>query len=146
MRDPRLVEFAKAMRREMTEPEKRLWYELRAKRFDGVKFRRQNVVGPYIADFYSRTAGLIIEVDGDTHAFQHEYDRIREQFFNFKGFRVIRFTNAVVMTNMEGVLTTIGQHLTPPLPTGNGLACPQQAKSSPGDWTTRCPPEGERAL
>ncbi|MBA4748418.1 MAG: endonuclease domain-containing protein [Sphingopyxis sp.] len=117
MRDPRLVEFAKAMRREMTEPEKRLWYELRAKRFDGVKFRRQNVVGNYIADFYSRSARLIIEVDGDSHAFRHEYDRVREQYFNSKGFRVIRFANSDVMTNMESVLTTIGQHLTPPLPT-----------------------------
>jgi very-short-patch-repair endonuclease len=102
------------------------WYELRAKRFDGVKFRRQNVVGHYIADFYSRSAKVIIEVDGDTHAFQHEYDRTRERFFNSKGFRVLRFANADVMSNMAGVLTNIGQHLTPPLPTLS--------------------PEGERAL
>ena len=126
MRDPRLVEFAKAMRREMTEPERRLWYELRAKRFEGVKFRRQNVVGVYIADFYSRSAQLIIEIDGDTHAFQHEYDQIRERFFMSKGFRVIRFTNSDVMTNIQGVLISVGQHLTPPLPTLS--------------------PEGERAL
>ena len=77
MRDSRLIEFARSMRREQTEPEKRLWYQLRAKRFDGTKFRRQNVVGNYIADFYSRTAMLIIEVDGDSHAFQHDYDQTR---------------------------------------------------------------------
>ncbi len=117
MRDPRLIEFAKSMRREMTEPEKRLWYQLRAKRFEGVKFRRQNVVGHYIADFYSRTAMLIIEVDGDSHGFQQDYDKVRERYFEAKGFKVIRFLNNDVMGNLDGVLTIIGQHLTPPLPT-----------------------------
>ena len=117
MRDKRLVAFAKSMRREMTEPEKLLWHQLRAKRFEGTKFRRQNVVGKYIADFYSRSAMLIIEVDGDTHAFNHEYDIVRESFLRALGFNVIRFTNAEVMANMEGVLTIIGMSLTPPLPT-----------------------------
>ena len=117
MRDKRLVEFAKSMRREMTEPEKLLWHQLRAKRFEGTKFRRQNVVGKYIADFYSRSAMLIIEVDGETHAFQHDYDIIRESFLRALGFNVIRFTNAEVMANMEGVLTMIDVSLTPPLPT-----------------------------
>jgi very-short-patch-repair endonuclease len=117
MRDRRLIEFAKGMRREMTEPEKRLWHQLRAKRFEGTKFRRQNVVGKYIADFYSRTAKLIIEVDGETHAFQQEYDLVRENYFRQLGFNVIRFTNADVMSNMDGVLTVVGQNLTPPLPT-----------------------------
>ena len=126
MRDKRLVGFAKSMRREMTEPEKLLWHELRAKRFEGTKFRRQNVVGKYIADFYSRSAMLIIEVDGDTHAFQHDYDTIRENFLRALGFKVIRFTNSDVMTNMEGVLTMIAMQLTPPLPT--------------------LPPKGERAI
>ncbi len=60
---------------------------------------------------------LIIEVDGDSHAFQHDYDEIREEYFGKLGFRVIRFTNSDVMTNMEGVLTMIGMSLTPPLPT-----------------------------
>ena len=117
MRDPRLIDFAKQMRREMTEPEKRLWYQLRAKRFAGTKFRRQNVVGKYIADFYSRGAMLVIEVDGDSHGFTHDYDVIREDYLRRLGFTVIRFTNYEVMTNMEGVLTLIGQRLTPPLPT-----------------------------
>jgi very-short-patch-repair endonuclease len=126
MRDPRLIEFARNMRREMTEPEKRLWYQLRAKRFEGIKFRRQNVVGNYIADFYSRSAMLIIEIDGDSHGFSQEYDRIREEYFHKLGFQVIRFTNSDVNTNIEGVLTMVGMQLTPPLPT--------------------LPPEGERAF
>ncbi|MEY4269897.1 MAG: hypothetical protein RLZZ58_1113, partial [Pseudomonadota bacterium] len=108
MRDQRLIAFARAMRREMTEPEKRLWYQLRAKRFEGTKFRRQQVVGQYIADFYSRSTKLIIEVDGDSHAFQQEYDRTREDYFRKLGYRVIRFTNSDVMKNLEGVLTLLG--------------------------------------
>ncbi len=125
MRDGTLIEFAKQMRREMTEPEKKLWFELRAKRFRGIKFRRQNVVGRYIADFYTRDTMLIIEVDGETHGFQQDYDRVREEFFNGLGYRVIRFSNSDVMRNLEGVLTMIGLSC-PPLPTLS--------------------PEGERAL
>ena len=125
MRDPRLIDFARSMRREMTEPEKLLWHQLRAKRFGETKFRRQNVVGNYIADFYSRSAMLIIEVDGDSHAFSQNYDQIRETYFHKLGFGVIRFTNSEVMTNMDGVLTMVGLRLTSPLPT--------------------LPPEGERA-
>ncbi len=117
MRDRRLVEFAKQVRREVTEPERLLWFKLRAKRFEGVKFRRQNVVGRYIADFYSRSAKLIVEVDGDTHAFQMDYDRVREDYLQGLGFAVLRFTNAEVMGNLEGVLTAIGSMLTAPLPT-----------------------------
>lgn len=126
MRDPRLIEFARSMCHEQTEPEKRLWFQLRAKRFEGTKFRRQNVVGNYIADFYSRTAKLIIEIDGDSHAFSQAYDRVREVYFGKLGFKVIRFTNADVMANMEGVLTVVAAQLPPPLPT--------------------LPPKGERAL
>ena len=60
---------------------------------------------------------LIIEVDGDTHAFQQDYDKIRKDFFRSLGFNVLRFTNTEVMTNIEGVLTVIARNLTPPLPT-----------------------------
>jgi len=117
MRDPRLVAFAKSMRREMTEPETRIWFQLRAKRFQGIKFRRQNVVGDYIADFYSRAAMTIVEIDGDTHAFSQQYDAIREACFNRLGFQVLRFANNDVMTNLEGVMSVIAAALTAPLPT-----------------------------
>ena len=121
MRDPRLVAFAKAMRREMTEPETRVWFQLRAKRFGGIKFRRQNVVGDYIADFYARAAMTIIEIDGDTHAFSQDYDAVRERYFNRLGFQVLRFANNDVMTNLEGVMSAIATAIesrdTAPLPT-----------------------------
>ncbi len=117
MRDPRLVDFAKSMRREMSEPERRLWEILRAKRFKGIKFRRQNVVGRYIADFYSRDVMTIIEVDGDSHGFQHDYDAERETYFDRLGYQVIRYTNRDVMSNLEGIWTDLDRRVTSPLPT-----------------------------
>jgi very-short-patch-repair endonuclease len=107
------------MRREMPAPERRLWHELRAKRFEGAKFRRQVVIGRYIADFACRTPKmLIIEVDGDTHAEQATYDNARTEFLRMQGYDVLRFTNSEVAGNLDGVLMTIAAALrTPPLPT-----------------------------
>jgi len=107
------------MRRELTGPERRLWHALRAKRFEGAKFRRQVVIDRYIADFACRIPKmLIIEVDGDTHAGQAAYDKARTEFLRKQGYDVMRFTNLEVMGNLDGVLVTIQEALrTPPLPT-----------------------------
>ena len=64
MRDPRLTTFAKANRKEMPEPATRIWLQLRASRFMGIKFRREKVIGEYIADFASNDPKLVIEIDG----------------------------------------------------------------------------------
>ncbi|MEA2998659.1 MAG: hypothetical protein QOK17_492 [Sphingomonadales bacterium] len=106
------------MRRELTGPERRLWHELRAKRFEGAKFRRQVVIGRYIADFACRIPKmLIVEVDGDTHAGQASYDKARTEFLRMQGYDVLRFTNSAIMGNLDGVLMTIAAALhTPPLP------------------------------
>lgn len=117
MRDPRLVNFAKSMGREMTEPERRLWEQLRAKRFKGIKFGRQNVVSRYIADVYSRDVTTIVEVNGDSHGFQHDYDAVREACFNGLGFQVIRYMNKEVMANSEGVMPDLEMRLTASLAT-----------------------------
>ncbi|MEE2916167.1 MAG: endonuclease domain-containing protein, partial [Pseudomonadota bacterium] len=106
----------------MTEPETRLWLALRGRRLDGVKFSRQVVAGPYILDFCARTLKLAIEVDGDTHADQSRDDR-RTAWLKARGYRVMRFTNADVMMNLDGVLQTILSAVTtgprpPPLPRG----------------------------
>jgi very-short-patch-repair endonuclease len=138
MRDPRLVAFAKQMRREMTVAEKRLWQKLRAKRFLDTKFRAQNVVGPYIADFYARDVMLVIEVDGDSHAWQHDYDEVRTRYLEGQGYSVIRVWNDDVMRNMDAVLELIFRYIerfraageTPPLPGASHLSLS---------------PEGERA-
>ena len=127
MRDPRLIDRAKKMRREPTEPELRLWGALRARRFNGIKFRYQKVIGDYIADFSSRSPMLVVEIDGDTHASREDYDARRSAFLESLGYRVIRFTNGEVMTNLEGVLLHLQEVIEkPPLPTLS--------------------PEGERAL
>ncbi|MDO9367012.1 MAG: DUF559 domain-containing protein [Sphingopyxis sp.] len=118
MRDPRLIEFAKQMRREQTEPELCMWFELRAQRFQGIKFRRQKVIGSYIADFSSREPMIVVEIDGDTHGAQENYDLARSGYFEEQGYRVIRFTNHDVMTNLSGVLEQLSLFIKgPPLPT-----------------------------
>ncbi len=95
------------MRSEMTEPETRLWLALRAKRLNGVKFVRQSVRGRAIPDFVARSHKLIVEVDGDTHASNEAYDASRTATLEREGYQVLRFANADVMTNLDGVLQAI---------------------------------------
>jgi very-short-patch-repair endonuclease len=90
----------------LTPPERRLWYRLRSNRL-GVKFQRQVVLAPYIADFAARSERLIIELDGDTHGDRVAYDAVRTRVLEDRRYRVIRFTNAEVMANLDGVLRAI---------------------------------------
>ena len=108
-----LLKHAKAMRSEPTPAEARLWYHLRAKRFEGVKFIRQNPNGNAIADFVARSRKLIIEVDGDTHGSDEAIveDAQRTARLERQGYQVIRFSNADVMGNLEAVLAAIGDAL-----------------------------------
>lgn len=118
MRNAGLTAHAKAMRRQPTPAEQQLWFALRAKRFESTKFRRQKVIGPYIADFASRDPMLVIEIDGDSHGQQQQYDAARTRYLENEGYRVIRFTNHDVLTNLTGVLEMIGGLVTKtPLPT-----------------------------
>lgn len=123
--DPLLLKRAKAMRAEMTQPERVLWTALRAKRFDGAKFTRQVPIGPFIADFAARSRKLVIEVDGDTHNDEARDER-RTAWLATQGYRVVRVSNDDVMRNLEGVMQFIGEALAAaPLPTlspeGRGL-------------------------
>ena len=97
---------ARELRREMTEPERRLWQIVRAGRL-GFKFQRQVVLAPYIADFAARSERLVIEIDGETHGSDIAYDARRTADLEARGYRVLRFTNAEVMSNPEGVTRTI---------------------------------------
>jgi very-short-patch-repair endonuclease len=92
------------MRREPTEPEKRLWRALSASQL-GYKFRRQAVVGPFIADFLCPQKAFIVEVDGDTHDI--DTDRRRDAALGSRGFAVMHVTNADVMHNLDGVCLAI---------------------------------------
>ncbi|MEL7701469.1 DUF559 domain-containing protein [Citromicrobium bathyomarinum] len=126
MRDAELTRRARDMRKGMTEPETRLWFELRGGRFLGLKFRRQKVIGRYIADFAANAPKLVIELDGDTHAGQLDYDAERTRYLEAQGYRVVRFSNAEVMENMDGVLQRLGEivgvlrHAPPPTPSPEG--------------------------
>ncbi len=97
-------ERARELRKASTTAEKKLWRVLRAYKA-GVKFRRQYPVGPYIADFYSPDLGLVIELDGDSHASEEamEHDRVRDEYLRSQGLTVRRYTNGQVMNNLDGI-------------------------------------------
>jgi len=98
--------YAAEMRRNPTEPEKRLWRHLSNSQLGGYKFRRQSVIGQYVADFLCPRKGLIVEVDGDTHH-DRTVDQRRDATLSAMGFSVLRVTNEDVIQNMDGVLTQI---------------------------------------
>ncbi|MFM5954044.1 MAG: endonuclease domain-containing protein [Novosphingobium sp.] len=98
---------SRELRQNATEPEKRLWSALSARKVAGVRFNRQFPVGPFICDFVSRGAKLVIEVDGETHVGREAEDAARTRFLGSQGYRVIRFTNTEVMTNLDGVVRQI---------------------------------------
>ncbi len=101
---------AKALRKNLTEAEKLLWYRLRKKQL-GVKFRRQVPIGQYIVDFYSVESRLIIELDGGQHAETKIYDDERIKFLENKGLTVIRYWNNQVLTETDAVIENISQYL-----------------------------------
>ena len=73
----------------------------------GIKFRRQHVIGPYVADFYCAAASLVIELDGDSHDDQVKYDAERTKYMEDQGIKVVRYTNGDVLENLEGVVEDI---------------------------------------
>ncbi|TIL64043.1 endonuclease domain-containing protein [Mesorhizobium sp.] len=98
--------FARSMRRESAEAEDRLWHELRGRRLDRIKFRRQVPIGSFIADFVCAEARLIVEIDGSQHA-DSSHDRIRDAELKARGFRVLRFWNDGVLRDLNAVCDTI---------------------------------------
>ena len=105
-----MLERAARLRSNPTEPETRLWREIRASRLAGYKFRRQAVIGRRIADFFCPARGLIVEIDGDTHERSNDLrqDAAIEQRL---GYTTLRFTNEEVMCNLDGVLARLAETL-----------------------------------
>jgi very-short-patch-repair endonuclease len=95
---------ARALRRTPTDAEARLWARLRRKQLDGVRFRRQHPLGPYVVDCFCAEAKLIIEVDGGQHAQDTD---TRTRWLEGRGYRVVRFWNNDVLANTEGMLLVI---------------------------------------
>ena len=108
-----LLLASRKLRREQTPWEDKLWYYLREKRFYGLRFRRQFVIGHYIVDFCCFTKKLIIELDGGQHEEEtnRQNDAERTAVLEAQGFRVIRFWNNEVDENIEGVLENIINNL-----------------------------------
>jgi len=112
-----LTEAAKALRQKSTDAERLLWQRLKARQLDGLKFRRQEQIGRFIADFVCYEKGIIVEADGGQHAVERIKDEERTLWLNAQGFRVVRFWNHEILTNIEGVMESIRQHcLAAPLP------------------------------
>ncbi|HEX7264128.1 MAG TPA: DUF559 domain-containing protein [Candidatus Dormibacteraeota bacterium] len=114
-------ERARELRRNMTDAERHLWYCLRAHRMDGRKFRRQHQLGDYIVDFVCLSSRLIIEVDGGGHGedAQEALDARRTAELEKLGFRVLRFWNTDVLTDVGNVTEIIYEELNgggPPSP------------------------------
>ncbi len=121
---PRNTARAQALRNQATPAERLLWTALSNRKVGGHKFSRQMPVGPFFADFLSREARMVVELDGFSHDMNQEYDRRRDTFMAEKGLTVLRFSNADVMGNLEGVVQAIALALAercpPPTPPASG--------------------------
>ncbi|MFL5340951.1 MAG: endonuclease domain-containing protein [Gemmataceae bacterium] len=91
----------------MTTEEQLLWQRLRGNRLSKLHFRRQQVIDGFIADFYCHAAGIVVEVDGPIHQDQREYDAGRDQVFQQRGIRALRFSNDDILNRLEIVLRQI---------------------------------------
>jgi very-short-patch-repair endonuclease len=104
---PETLETARILRRSMTESEILLWEKLRARQILGLRFRRQHPMDIFIVDFYCHEARLVIEIDGEIHSQQVEYDDGREADIEKYDIKVIRFTNFEVINEIDKVLNKI---------------------------------------
>jgi very-short-patch-repair endonuclease len=104
---PEVRRMARELRKVQTPAEQKMWRALRKRQLDGHKFRRQHPIGRYIVDFYCPACKLAIEIDGDVHAMQEEYDAIRAAWLFEQGYYVIRFTNEQVFEHFEEVMAEI---------------------------------------
>jgi very-short-patch-repair endonuclease len=104
---PKIFGHAKQLHRNMTLAEARLWARLRAHRMKDIHFRNKHAIGNYVVDFVAPRRKLVIELDGEQHLEQEEYDAERSAFLESKGYSVIRFWNDDVMNDIEGVMRAI---------------------------------------
>ena len=103
------LQNAKKMRSNMSPAEIKMWYILRGKRFNGLKFKRQVLIGNYIVDFLCKEKKLIIEIDGGQHNTDVNIvnDKNRTRYLENNGYKVLRFWNEDVLKNFSGVLEVI---------------------------------------
>lgn len=101
--------FSRHLREHSTDAERAMWAKLRGYRLAGLKFRRQQPIGPYVVDFVCFEKKVIIEIDGGQHNMEtiEQSDRERTAWLESQGFGMLRFWDNEVLTNMDGVLDVI---------------------------------------
>jgi very-short-patch-repair endonuclease len=103
----RMIEVAREFRKDPTPGERILWNELRGKKLDGIKFRRQQPIGYFVVDFYSSTYRIVVEVDGPIHEDQVEADRARQEILEALGLSVLRIKTEIIEQNLIMALEAI---------------------------------------
>jgi very-short-patch-repair endonuclease len=144
------TDFARTLRSDMTEAEKRLWYHLRQKHI-GARFRRQVPIASYVVDFLCIEAKLVVEVDGSQHL-ESQHDITRDAVLIAHGYRVLRFWNHDVLDRTQSVLEAIWSALReerphpafghPPPQAGEGTAEAASAQPSVAGKPTAEQPTG----
>jgi very-short-patch-repair endonuclease len=109
--NPKLKERAKALRYAENLPEVLFWMQVNKKRFHGLDFDRQRVIGNYIVDFYIKQLGLVIEIDGKSHDFDGDYDEQREKYLTSLGLKVYRITVSDILKHMFFVLVGLENYI-----------------------------------
>ncbi|WP_332677888.1 endonuclease domain-containing protein [Brevundimonas sp.] len=112
-----IIAKARAMRKTMSPPEARLWVALRRLRAQGFHFRRQHPLRGYYLDFVCIDRRLIVEVDGSSHENRGEWDRRRDAALAGEGFVTLRYDNASVRDNLDGVIGHLLERLRAAVPT-----------------------------
>ena len=102
---------AKALRKAGIFSEVVFWKEVRNKSFWNIDFDRQRIIGNYIVDFYVKALGLVVEIDGEIHNFQEEYDEKREMFLKELGLKVFRISTTKMLFDTENVMKDLEQFI-----------------------------------
>jgi ATP-dependent DNA helicase RecQ len=104
-----MIGRARSLRQTETPPEELLWLALRNGQIGGLKFRRQHPIGPYVVDFYCRSVGLVVEVDGMSHDDKIVRDAEKTKFIEGQKLRILRVTNEDVMRDLDAVTREIAR-------------------------------------
>jgi very-short-patch-repair endonuclease len=110
-----LTGIARKLRKHSTDTEQHLWNHLRDRQMEGFKFRRQHAIGRYVVDFVNLEKKVVVEMDGGQHTLDLG-DKIRDEWLRAEGYKVLRFWDNQVLSDLEGVLETIREFLFTPHP------------------------------
>lgn len=106
-----LKERARVLRKARNLPEVLFWMQVHKHQFHGLDFDRQKIIGNYIADFYVKALGLVVEIDGSSHIGKEDYDALREEYLLSCGCRIIRFTTVEVLYHISQVLKLMEEYI-----------------------------------